>query len=253
VRPLGLLLGLAVAIAVAACSTSAPVSDSFLGTELKPKRVAEDFTLQNQLGQPVTLSDRKGDVIVLTFFYSTCPDVCPITAAQLREALGELGEDADEVSLMAVSVDPEGDSPASAREFTEKWGLTDSLDFLLGDRWELTAVWDAYYLAPTVIERNADHAAGETAGAEAVRGSVDALKQVSARYLVIHSVPIYVIDREGFARSVFTLPFATEDLVHDVRLLLEQKITSKASAGESREGAPLAVLPRKDGRFAFLR
>ena len=220
-HPLVVVLGLVASIAAAGCFTSSPASDSFLGTELKPKLAAEDFLLQNQLGRPVRLSDRNGEVVVLTFLYTTCPDVCPVTAAQLRDALEGLADDAGEVSLLAVSVDPEGDSPTLAREFTDRWGLTESLDFLLGDREELTAVWDAYYLAPSVSERNVDHTASETTGAGAVRGSVDALRQASARYLVIHSAPIYVIDREGFARSVFTLPFATADLVHDVRLLLE--------------------------------
>jgi protein SCO1/2 len=220
-RHLALVLGLVAAVAAVGCSTSTLTSASFLGTELKPKLSAEDFTLQNQLGHSVSLSDRRGDVVVLTFLYSTCPDVCPVTASQLRDVLEGLDGDAGAVSLMAVSVDPEGDSAASAKEFTDRWELTDSLDFLLGDRGELVAVWDAYYLDPSVTERSAGHTEGEAAGAEAVRGSVDALRQESARYLVVHSAPIYVIDREGFARSVFTLPFATEDLVHDVRLLLE--------------------------------
>ena len=214
-------MGLVASIAAAGCFTSSPASDSFLGTELTPKLAAKDFLLQNQLGRPVRLSDRNGDVVVLTFLYTTCPDVCPVTAAQLRDALEGLADDAAEVSLLAVSVDPEGDSPALAREFRDKWELTDSLDFLVGDRRELAAVWDAYHLAPSVSQRNTDHSEGETAGAEAARESVDALRQESARYLVVHSAPIYVIDREGFARSVFTLPFATADLVHDVRLLLE--------------------------------
>ncbi len=106
---------------------------------------------------------------------------------------------------MAVSVDPEGDSPALAREFRDKWELTDSLDFLVGDRRELAAVWDAYHLAPSVSQRNTDHSEGETAGAEAARESVDALRQESARYLVVHSAPIYVIDREGL-RAVRLYP-----------------------------------------------
>ena len=154
-KPLALALAIGAALAAAACSTSAP--ESFLGTELKPKRAAEDFRLDNQYGRPVALSDRKGDVVVLTFLYSTCPDVCPVVAVQLRDALEALAGDADSVSLMAVSVDPEGDSEASAREFTEKWELADSLDFLLGDRVELAPVWNAYHLAPSVSERDSSH------------------------------------------------------------------------------------------------
>ena len=238
-KSLALALAIGTALAAAACSTSDP--ESFLGTELKPKRVAEDFRLDNQFGRPVALSDRKGDVVVLTFLYSTCPDVCPVVAVQLRDALEALADDADRVSLVAVSVDPEGDSEASAREFAEKWGLADSLDFLLGDGAELAPVWDAYHLAPSVRERDSSHSGAilKSGSAEitdreleelrrrlglgegAARGGVDVLRQESARYLVIHSAPIYLIDRDGFARSVFTLPFATEDLVNDVRLLLE--------------------------------
>ena len=240
-KSLALALAILTALAAAACSTSDP--ESFLGTELKPKRVAEDFRLDNQFGRPVALSDRKGDVVVLTFLYSTCPDVCPVVAVQLRDTLEALADEADDVSMVAVSVDPEGDSEASAREFAEKWGLTDSLDFLLGDGAELAPVWDAYHLAPSVTERDPSHGGDPLLsgsaeitdrekdelrrrlglGEDAVpRGGVDILRQVAeARYLVVHSAPIYLIDRDGFARFVFTLPFATEDLVNDVRLLLE--------------------------------
>ena len=217
---LALALVLGATLVAVACFPS--TSDSFLGTQLRPKRVAADFTLHNQFQQPVSLSDRKGDVVVLTFIYSTCPDVCPLTAAQLRDALSFLEEYANHVSVIGVSVDPEGDSPASAREFIDKWELTNSLDFLLGDRTELASVWEDYHLAPGVLERNGNHAKVDTtAQGNPSRGSIDALKRESAKYLLVHSAPIYVIDREGFARSVFTLPFSTEDLVHDIRTLLE--------------------------------
>ena len=62
-KSLALALAILTALAAAACSTSDP--ESFLGTELKPKRVAEDFRLDNQFGRPVALSDRKGDVVVV--------------------------------------------------------------------------------------------------------------------------------------------------------------------------------------------
>jgi hypothetical protein len=55
------------------------------------------------------------------------------------------------------------------------------------------------------------------------RGGVSALRQeILERFLIIHSSPVYLIDRERKMRAVFTLPFNTEDLVHDVRFLLKE-------------------------------
>jgi len=120
-----MLVTLVVIAALVACSPAARLS----GTEL-PAKDAPDFTLADGLtGQTVTLASMRGNVVVLSFLYTRCPDVCPITAALSRSRQKTLGVDG--YSFVAVSVDPEGDTPAQVRTFSTRmtWaraGITSS-------------------------------------------------------------------------------------------------------------------------------
>ena len=94
-----LFVSLISSIALTACSSP----DTILGTELTARETATSFTLTNQLAQPVSLTDYRGKVVVLTFLYTSCPDICPVTTAKIREADDLLGDDAEEVAIVAVS------------------------------------------------------------------------------------------------------------------------------------------------------
>ena len=122
----------AIALLVAgliACSRDEPL----VGTVLNPLDPTPGFQLTDQLGRPATLSDFEDKVVALTFLYTYCPDICPAATSQLKRAHDMLGEDADQVSFVAVSVDPERDSIQQAYEFSEKWGMLDKWSFLVGD------------------------------------------------------------------------------------------------------------------------
>lgn len=73
-------------------------------------------------GSPVDLAAFEGDVVVLYFGYTYCPDVCPTTLAQVRQSLRRLGDDADRVHVMMVSVDPERDEPARLGDYMSSFG-----------------------------------------------------------------------------------------------------------------------------------
>ena len=201
----------------AACST-APLP--FKGTRLTAESPAYAFMLHDQFGEEAGLSDHRGKVVLLTFLYTNCPDVCPITTSQLRSAREMLGDSADDVAIVAVSVDPERDSTEAAYQFSERWRMTDIWSYLVGTEDELRPIWNAYYLDPAIPDSRSERGVAETEvdDDEHPAGSTDA--SIAHSYLVIHSAPIYLIDREGRMRVVFTLPFVTEDLVHDVKLLL---------------------------------
>ena len=133
------------AIALTACLETPEVK----GTALSLPRPATPFELENQLGQSISLADHEGKVVLLTFLYTRCPDVCPLVTSQLRDTYQILGSDANDVAFIAVSVDPERDTVEAAYEFSERWGMTASWDFLVGDRNELSGVWSAYYIDPS--------------------------------------------------------------------------------------------------------
>ena len=203
----------AFALAAASCS-SGPAASDFYGTALTNPDAAPDFSLTDQLGRPVSLHGMRGYAVALTFLYTHCPDVCPIVTSQLRDVQAALGDDAASVRFVAVSVDPERDTPDAAREYLERWGLSDGWSFAVGDRDALSAVWASYYVEPYAQMAAADAgeasaAPADTAAVEPVKpsGALDALSaQIAERFTVIHGAPVFLIDRAGVRRVVFTPP-----------------------------------------------
>ncbi len=114
-----------------------------------PREPARDFKLRDQDGRTVTLAQGQGRVIVLTFLYSTCRDLCPAQAADIVQAIGKLGPLAGGVLVYGVSVDPVGDTPARARAFLKKYGVYGGpVHFLVGSRAALRPVWRTYGIVP---------------------------------------------------------------------------------------------------------
>jgi cytochrome oxidase Cu insertion factor (SCO1/SenC/PrrC family) len=128
-----------------------------------PREAARDFRLRDQDGHWTTIEQGHGKVIVLTFLYSTCRDLCPAQAADIVAAIGKLGPRASDVLVYGVSVDPVGDTPARARAFLKKYGVYGGpVHFLVGGRAALAPVWRAYGIVPinATPQEAADAAAG---------------------------------------------------------------------------------------------
>ena len=156
---------------------------------------APDFRLKDQFGNPISLAQFKGKPVVLTFLYTHCPDVCPLTAEKLRVSLQNLGGDAQHVAVLAVSMDPKGDTAAAAQNFSRAHKLGNYFHFLIGAHDELAPVWASY--------------------------SVDAQAATSSG-TVSHSSAIYVIDKEGRERVLFDNDFSSGQLSADLKILLRE-------------------------------
>ncbi|HKT31404.1 MAG TPA: SCO family protein [Gammaproteobacteria bacterium] len=157
------------------------------------------FNLTNDLGQPVTAAAYRGKVAMLYFGYTHCPDVCPLTLAHLHQVLQKLGPAADGVQFLFVTVDPERDTPAVLRRYVAAFdphiaGLTGTQDQIAA----LAKRYRAFYKRETP---------------QAPSGS----------YAVSHSSAIYIFDRDGRARLLETPGDPQAAVVHDLKLLLEQK------------------------------
>jgi protein SCO1/2 len=164
-------------------------STAFAGA-LRPDIPPQDFRLRDQDGRAVSLRQFRGQVVVLTFMYTTCRDTCPLTATQIRGALDDLGRP---VPALAVSVDPAGDTGARARAFLLRQHLTGRMRFLLGTARDLQPVWRAYGIAP------------QTGGRD-------------------HSAYVVLIDRRGRQRVGFPADRLTpEALAHDIRRLAAER------------------------------
>lgn len=102
-------------LALVACGSSsdeaAPTATPLPGTVFDPPLEVGDFTLTDHTGAPFSLSDWRGKVVMLFFGYTNCPDVCPTTLAEFKRVKAALGEDADQVVFVFVSVDGARDTP----------------------------------------------------------------------------------------------------------------------------------------------
>lgn len=193
----------AAVVVLAGCRAAAPIAGTDLG-----KTPAPEFTLTDQRGARVDLAALRGQPVVLTFLYSQCPDVCPLTASKLRTVVETLGPDAGRVAFVAVSTDPAHDDAAAAAAFAEKHGLGEHLRFLVGSSAELTPVWSAYYV----------HAAP-------VPPAADPAERASAAYAArtaLHTDAVYLIDRQGRERSLLRSDFDPAPLAASLRTLLAE-------------------------------
>ncbi|HYV23170.1 MAG TPA: SCO family protein [Candidatus Bathyarchaeia archaeon] len=184
-RPVAPLVWL-VAVIVAACAP-APLAGTDLGATDAP-----DFTLTDGVtGRAVTLSSQRGQIVALTFLYTNCPDVCPLTATRFRSAQTELQGDAGRVTFIAVSVDPDGDTPQAVQTFSAAHGLASNWFYLVGGRAQLSPVWASYGI-------------GVQAGSTTVT----------------HNDAVYLIDKNGRERVLLHSEDLGTDLTNDLRALL---------------------------------
>jgi protein SCO1 len=138
---------------------------------IPPREEARDFRLRDEDGKWRTLEDARGDVVVLTFLYSGCWDLCPEQAAEIVGAVTEVGVKG--VTVYGVSVDPVGDTPRRVRAWLDVRGLQEApVHFLIGSRSELSPIWRAYGIVP--INATPDEAAAAAVATERFRAQAAA-------------------------------------------------------------------------------
>lgn len=106
-------LFLCIALSLAGCSEP----PRFVSTDLSTVDWGKDFKLTDHNGKAARLADFRGKAVVLFFGYTQCPDVCPTTLANMRDAMKLLGEDAKRVQVLFVTVDPARDTPALLAQY----------------------------------------------------------------------------------------------------------------------------------------
>jgi protein SCO1/2 len=158
---------------------------------------APSFSLKDARGALVSSTGLHGQPYLLTFLYTECEDVCPLIGQEIRQAFERLGPRADEVAAVAVSADPEGDTPDAVRGWLRGQRLPANFHYLIGSRDELAPVWRAYYAAPQPL-------------------GIDQSR---------HTASIWVIDAKGRLRTKFSggVPVPPRDIAHDLRLLLGER------------------------------
>ncbi len=166
------------------------------GQHLDPPHPLTDFTLTTHNHTSLSLSDLHGRVVLLYFGYTFCPDVCPATLADFVHVKRDLGDAAQNVAFVFISVDGERDTP----EVLARYMLSFDSSFigLQGDMQTLRRIGNDYGL---FYERRK------------VSGT-------SAAYLIDHTASTYLIDTEGRLNVIYPFGTPPEIISADIRELL---------------------------------
>ena len=160
----GLLAGCSSAASTGASPAAAPAESAAAmsnpnldtGTSLGGTP-APDIKLTNQFGQPMSLSQLHGKVVLLGFEDSECTTVCPLTTQSMVWAKDLLGSAGDQVRLLGVDANPDATSAADVLAYSRAHGMVNQWDFLTGSPAQLKAVWKAYGIDVQIEQRQIDH------------------------------------------------------------------------------------------------
>ncbi len=166
---------------------------AYAGGEATPPKAAPELKLKNSLGELVDLSEYKGKAVLVTFIYTHCPDVCPLIVSHLKTAQAELGAKAQNLRIVAVSTDPQGDNPRTVAEFLAAHGMTGQMQYLIGSPAELRKTWTDW--------------------------GIVAKRAKTGRDLVEHSALVYGIAADGKITTLYPANFDPSEIAHDVPLL----------------------------------
>jgi cytochrome oxidase Cu insertion factor (SCO1/SenC/PrrC family) len=156
-------------------------------------RPAPDFQLQNQFGQPMSLSQFRGKVVMLAFEDSQCTTVCPLTTQSMLEAKQLLGAAGNQVQLLGVDANPDATGVADVLSYSRTHGLVNQWAFLTGSLAQLKATWGSYHIAVQIEQ-----------------GQID------------HTPALFLIDQQGRERKLYLTQMAYSSVGQSARVLAEE-------------------------------
>ena len=110
-----------------------------------------DFTLPDYTGESVSSQELEGKVVLLTFLDSQCTEACPIIASQIARTLERLSpEERAQVAPIAISTDPEEDTPEAVASFLEKNRAVGKLRYLVAPVERLRPLWEKFQIAASL-------------------------------------------------------------------------------------------------------
>lgn len=170
---------------------------AWLATGVVAAPAGGDFALTDQNGEPWSTQSARGQVVLLSFGYTFCPDICPTTLATVNAAMEQLGPDAVQVQPVFVSLDPERDTPERLREYVT-W-FNPRLIGLTGSAETLARIADHYRVRYAQVQaKDADY------------------------YTLDHSASLYLLDRQGKLARMLPHGLPTDALVDAIAQLLRE-------------------------------
>lgn len=190
-----LLLTVGVASLISGCKQ--PESQqSFISTDVTGADFAKNFHLTDHKGQPRTLSDFKGKVVVLFFGYIHCPDICPRTLANFASVAKRLGPESNKIQVLFVTLDPERDTQAVLAKFVPSFDP--AFLGLYGTQQQIAETAKEYKL---VYQKQAGKG--------------------PSNYTLDHSAGTYIYDPSGKLRLYASYGQDVDSLVEDIKMLLK--------------------------------
>lgn len=170
----------------------------YKGAMLDPPTPLNDFELTDSKGHPFHLSDTDGEVTLVYFGYTFCPDVCPLTMWDVKTALVDVPHK-DQVNVVFISVDPDRDTPEVLDRYISAFGP------------EFIGLTDDWNKVEDVLHPFGAYAEKEETGAS------------PAGYLVSHTARLYLINPQRQLLLMYPFGFEPADLTSDLNRLLNQK------------------------------
>jgi protein SCO1 len=170
-------------------------SASFIGTDLTGTQFGKPLSLTDHTGTQRSMNDFKGKVVVLFFGYTHCPDVCPTTMSDLKQTMKLLGDKANDVQVLFVTVDPERDTQEVLAQFVP--GFDSRFIGLRGTVEEVAANLSEYKVYAAKVSEPG-----------------------KSGYTMDHSAGLYVFDKTGAPRIYLGYGEKPENIAHDLQLLL---------------------------------
>jgi protein SCO1/2 len=169
-------------------------SASYAGSLLSPAQPTPPLSLRNYLGEVVNINQYRGKAVLVTFLYTNCPDVCPIITSNLRVAQNLMGPAvAAKAQVIAVSVDPRGDTAKAVNAFLARHEMTGRMKYLIGSAHQLGATWQAW--------------------------GVGSERDAQQPQLVNHTGLVYGVSASGKITTLYPANFQPQEIAHDVPLL----------------------------------
>jgi len=181
------------------------------GALVDPPHLLQDFTLTSHTGDPLSLSDLRGQAVLLFFGYTHCPDVCPTTLADYRRVKDSLSDQSDEMAFVFISVDGTRDTPEVLAQYLNQFDP----DFigLTADEATLRRMGAEYGL---IFEHQRIDVGHEHPDDHEHEPELD-----DENYFVQHTSPSFLVDRDGYLRQLFFYGTESDVIAAGVRQILE--------------------------------
>ncbi|MCO1336492.1 SCO family protein [Microbulbifer sp. OS29] len=161
-----------------------------------------DFTLINQHGSETHLSDYRGKVVIMSFGFTSCPDICPVTMNQLKYVMNQLGDQSNKLQNILISIDPERDTPSVLKKYLAYFdpsfiGLTGSLD-------DIKSVAMKYHSSFKKREMSTPD-----------------------QYIFGHTVSVFLIDQQGQLRGHYKTETELDKLISATKTLVAEGLSKE--------------------------